>query len=81
MMGDPKADWCCMGELDPGLDGRRICWTSGRMRGGSSAINDILYFRGARAAEADDEHFCVVVPRRLVRVYHQRRSIINVKNL
>jgi choline dehydrogenase len=49
MMGDPKADWCYMGEPDPSLDGRQICWSSGRMLGGSSAINGMVYFRGSRA--------------------------------
>jgi choline dehydrogenase len=49
MMGDPKADWCYMGEPDASLGGRRICWNSGRMLGGSSAINGMVYFRGARS--------------------------------
>jgi choline dehydrogenase len=49
MMGDPRNDWCYLGEPDSSLDGRQICWNSGRMLGGSSAINGMVYFRGARA--------------------------------
>jgi choline dehydrogenase len=49
MMGDPKADWCYMGEPDPSVNGRRICWNSGKLLGGSSAINGMVYFRGARS--------------------------------
>jgi choline dehydrogenase len=49
LMGDPKADWGYLGEPDGSIGGRRICWSSGRMLGGSSAINGMVYFRGARS--------------------------------
>lgn len=48
LMGDPRSDWKYMGEPDASLDGRQICWSGGRMLGGSSSINGMIYFRGAR---------------------------------
>lgn len=44
-----SADWQYMGEPDPTANGRRICWSGGRLLGGSSTINGMVYFRGARA--------------------------------
>lgn len=49
LMGRPETDWCYMGEPDASLGGRQICWSGGRMLGGSSAINGMIYFRGSRA--------------------------------
>jgi choline dehydrogenase len=49
LMGDPRSDWCYIGEPDASLNGRKICWSGGRMLGGSSAINGMIYFRGSRA--------------------------------
>src|SRR6266404_3075979 len=49
MMGNPKADWCYLGEPDQSANGRRICWSAGKMLGGSSALNGMVYFRGSRA--------------------------------
>jgi choline dehydrogenase len=49
MMGNPEIDWCYWGAPDASIGGRRICWSSGRMLGGSSAINGMVYFRGSRA--------------------------------
>jgi choline dehydrogenase len=49
MMGNPATDWCYWGEPDASIGGRRICWSSGRMLGGSRAINGMVYFRGSRA--------------------------------
>lgn len=45
-MGNPKTDWCFMTESDPGLNGRAISWPRGRVLGGSSSINGLLYVRG-----------------------------------
>ena len=45
-MGNPKTDWCFMAERDPGLNGRSISWPRGRVLGGSSSINGLLYVRG-----------------------------------
>jgi len=45
-MHDPRLDWCYKTEPDPGLDGRSIDWPRGKVLGGSSAINGLLYVRG-----------------------------------
>jgi len=45
-MGNPATDWCYRTEADPGLNGRAINWPRGRVLGGSSSINGLLYVRG-----------------------------------
>jgi choline dehydrogenase len=45
-MHNPKTDWCYMTEPDPGLNGRSIQWPRGKVLGGSSSINGLLYIRG-----------------------------------
>ena len=45
-MGNPATDWCYHTEPDPGLNGRAIAWPRGRVLGGSSSINGLLYVRG-----------------------------------
>lgn len=45
-MGNPKTDWMYQTEPDPGLNGRSINWPRGRVLGGSSSINGLLYVRG-----------------------------------
>ncbi|NNK78589.1 MAG: choline dehydrogenase [Litoreibacter sp.] len=45
-MGNPKTDWGYMTEPDPGLNGRAIKWPRGKVLGGSSSINGLLYVRG-----------------------------------
>ena len=45
-MGNPKTDWRYQTESDPGLNGRSIPWPRGRVLGGSSSINGLLYVRG-----------------------------------
>jgi choline dehydrogenase len=45
-MGNPRTDWCYSTEKDPGLGGRSIKWPRGRVLGGSSSINGLLYVRG-----------------------------------
>ena len=47
-MHNPRYDWCFRTEPDPGLNGRRIDWPRGRVLGGSSSINGLLYVRGQR---------------------------------
>lgn len=41
-------DWCHETEPEPGLDGRRIALPAGRVLGGSSSINGMVYVRGQR---------------------------------
>ena len=45
-MHDPRTDWCYVTEPDAGLAGRSILWPRGKVLGGSSAINGLLYIRG-----------------------------------
>jgi choline dehydrogenase len=45
-MGDPALDWRYMTEPDPGLNGRRLPWPRGKVLGGSSSLNGLLYVRG-----------------------------------
>lgn len=45
-MHNPDYDWCYRTEPDPGLNGRSLAWPRGKVLGGSSAINGLLYVRG-----------------------------------
>ncbi len=48
-MGNPKTDWGYQTEPDPGLNGRSLKWPRGKVLGGSSSINGLLYVRGQAA--------------------------------
>ena len=45
-MGNPAYDWCYETENDPGIVGRSIPWPRGKVLGGSSSLNGLLYVRG-----------------------------------
>ena len=45
-MHNPSYDWCYMTEPDEGIAGRRLQWPRGKVLGGSSALNGLLYVRG-----------------------------------
>ena len=45
-MGNPKSDWQYVTDPDDGLNGRSIRWPRGRVLGGSSSINGLLFVRG-----------------------------------
>ncbi|MGN6084027.1 GMC family oxidoreductase [Trinickia sp.] len=47
-MHDPRFDWCYRTEPDPSVAGRRIDWPRGKVLGGSSSLNGLLYVRGQR---------------------------------
>ena len=47
-MHNPATDWCYETEPDAGLDGRSLQWPRGKVLGGSSALNGLLYVRGQR---------------------------------
>jgi choline dehydrogenase len=43
---DPSVNWCYETEPDPGASGRRVFWPRGKVLGGSSSINGMVYIRG-----------------------------------
>ncbi|GBF58226.1 alcohol dehydrogenase [acceptor] [Candidatus Phycosocius bacilliformis] len=45
---DPKVNWLYQTEADPGTNGRQHVWPRGKVLGGSSSINGLLYIRGQR---------------------------------
>jgi choline dehydrogenase len=46
---DPKVNWLYATEPDPGTGGRTHIWPRGKVLGGSSSINGLLYVRGQHA--------------------------------
>ncbi|PWB65600.1 MAG: choline dehydrogenase [Bradyrhizobiaceae bacterium] len=51
-IGNPRSDWCLRTEPEPGLNGRSLGYPRGKVLGGSSAINAMIYMRG-QAADYD----------------------------
>lgn len=45
-IGNPRTDWCFNTEPDPGLAGRSIGYARGKVLGGCSSINAMIYMRG-----------------------------------
>ncbi|MET0238761.1 MAG: GMC family oxidoreductase N-terminal domain-containing protein [Sphingobium sp.] len=45
-MGNPRTDWCLKTDAEPGLAGRALNYPRGRVIGGSSSINGMIYMRG-----------------------------------
>ncbi len=45
-MHNPKTDWCYVTEPDPGIANRQLQWPRGKVLGGSSSLNGLLYVRG-----------------------------------
>jgi choline dehydrogenase len=45
-MHNPSVDWCYHTEPDAGVNGRVIDWPRGKVLGGSSSLNGLLYVRG-----------------------------------
>ncbi|TAL53933.1 GMC family oxidoreductase N-terminal domain-containing protein [Pandoraea sp.] len=59
-IGNPRTDWLYRTQNEAGLNGRALAYPRGRVLGGSSSINGMIYMRGQRedydgwAAIADD---------------------------
>ncbi|MFC3704239.1 GMC family oxidoreductase [Devosia honganensis] len=51
-IGNPRSDWLFRTEGTPGLNGRELAYPRGKVLGGSSAINAMIYMRG-QAADYD----------------------------
>ncbi|USZ51034.1 GMC family oxidoreductase [Halomonas sp. DN3] len=47
-MHNPATDWCYLTDPDEGIEGRRLQWPRGKVLGGSSSLNGLLYIRGQR---------------------------------
>ena len=52
---DPKVNWCYRTEPDPGLAGNSDYWPRGKILGGSSSINAMVWIRGHRSDYEDWE--------------------------
>jgi choline dehydrogenase len=60
-IGNPRTDWLYFTEPDPGLNGRKLRYPRGKVLGGCSSINGMIYMRGqardydAWAADTGDD--------------------------
>ncbi len=45
-MNNPRTDWCFKTEAEPGLNGRALDYPRGKVLGGCSSINGMIYMRG-----------------------------------
>lgn len=48
LVGNPKTDWCYITEPDPSINNRTVYWNAGKVLGGGSSINGMIYIRGQR---------------------------------
>src|SRR3954462_1217240 len=48
-IGNPRTDWCFKTESEPGLNGRSLGYARGKVLGGCSSINAMVYMRGQKA--------------------------------
>jgi len=48
-INNPRTDWCYKIEPDPGLNGRTINYARGKVLGGCSSINAMIYMRGQKS--------------------------------
>jgi choline dehydrogenase len=48
-IGNPRTDWCFETEPEAGLNGRRIGYARGKVIGGCSSINAMIYMRGQKS--------------------------------
>jgi choline dehydrogenase len=45
-IGNPRTDWLYYTDEDPGLNGRKLRYPRGKVMGGCSSINGMIYMRG-----------------------------------
>lgn len=56
-IGNPRTDWCFRTAPEPGLNGRSIGYARGKVMGGCSSINAMIYMRGQRS---DYDHWAAL---------------------
>jgi choline dehydrogenase len=47
-IGNPRTDWLYQTDAEPGLNGRRLIYPRGKVLGGCSSINGMIYMRGQK---------------------------------
>ncbi len=56
-IANPRTDWCYKTDADPGLNGRSIGYARGKVLGGCSSINAMIYMRGQKS---DFDHWAAL---------------------
>lgn len=56
-IGHPRTDWCFKTAAEPGLNGRELGYARGKVLGGCSSINAMVYMRGQRG---DYDHWAAL---------------------
>jgi choline dehydrogenase len=56
-IGNPRTDWCFRTEDEPGLNGRSLGYARGKVLGGCSSINAMVYMRGQKV---DYDHWAAL---------------------
>jgi choline dehydrogenase len=56
-INNPRTDWCFKTEPEPGLNGRALNYARGRVLGGCSSINAMIYMRGQ---QSDYDHWAAL---------------------
>ena len=56
-IGNPRTDWCFRTVEDPGLNGRSLGYARGKVLGGCSSINAMVYMRGQKV---DYDHWAAL---------------------
>jgi choline dehydrogenase len=54
-IGNPRTDWMMKTAAEPGLNGRSLSYPRGKVLGGCSSVNGMIYMRGQAA---DYDHWC-----------------------
>jgi len=55
-IGNPRTDWLYKTQSEPGLNGRALSYPRGKVLGGCSSINGMIYMRGQREDYDDWAH-------------------------
>ena len=56
-INNPRTDWCFKTEPEPGLNGRSLNYARGKVLGGCSSINAMIYMRGQKS---DYDHWAAL---------------------